>query len=80
MNKEIKAKLISRVGSMKSKADLKSLMENASNIHGDLQPDAEIQKAVKEKMMLFSAADAAARAAKAKPASKGIAKKVAPAV
>ena len=70
MNKEIKTKLISRIGLMKSKSDLKSLMENASNIHGDLAPDAEIQKAVKDKMLVFSVADAAARAAKTKPASK----------
>jgi hypothetical protein len=56
------------------------LMENASNIHGDLAPDVEIQNAVKIKMIAFSAADAAARAAKAKPGAKAAVKKSAPAV
>jgi hypothetical protein len=74
MDKEIKTKLISRIGLMKSKADLKSLMENASNIHGDLQADTEIQKAVKDRMMVLVAADAAAKAVKAKPAPKVAAK------
>lgn len=72
MNKEIKTKLISRIGLMKNKADLKSLMENASNLHADVAPDADIQKAVKDKMMVFSAADAAVRTLKAKPVSKKV--------
>jgi hypothetical protein len=70
VNKETKTKLISRIGLVKSKADLMSLMENAAKLLGDLETDAEIQKAVKDKLQVFGAAAAAARAAKPKPVSK----------
>jgi hypothetical protein len=69
MNSETKTKLISRIALMKNKADLKSLMENASHLHADIDKDVEIQKAVQDKTLLFGMAAAAARAAKAKPAT-----------
>jgi len=70
VNKETKTKLISRIGLVKSKSDLTNLMENAANLLGELETDAEIQKAVKDKLLVFNAAAAAARAAKPKPVSK----------
>ena len=66
MDSATKKKLISRIEVLKSKADLLTLMENASNLYDKIGEDAEIQKVVKETLAKFGAAAAAARAAKAK--------------
>jgi hypothetical protein len=69
MNSERKEKLISRISAVKNKADLKTLLENAVRIHGDLE-NPEIQKAISEAQAGFAREAAAARKKAAAPVSR----------
>ena len=60
MNSERREKLISRIGAVKNKADLKTLLENAVRIHGEID-NPDIQKAIAEAQAVFARDAAAAR-------------------
>jgi hypothetical protein len=60
MNNERKEKLISRISAVKNKADLKTLLENAARLHGEIG-DPDIQNAVIEAKAAFAREAAAAR-------------------
>ena len=60
MTNERKEKLISRISTVKSKADLKTLLENAVRIHGEIE-NPDIQKAIAEAQAGFARIAAAAR-------------------
>lgn len=60
MNSERREKLISRISAVKNKSDLKTLMENAVRLHGEID-NPDIQKAITEAQAGFARAAAAAR-------------------
>lgn len=66
MNSERREKLISRISAVKNKADLKTLLENAVRIHGEID-NPEVQKAIAEAQAVFAREAAAARKKKASP-------------
>lgn len=60
MNNERKEKLISRINAVKNKADLKTLLENAVRLHGEIA-DPDIKNAIVEAQAGFARDAAAAR-------------------
>ena len=66
MNSERREKLISRINAVKNKADLKTLLENAVRIHGEID-NPDVQKAITEAQAAFAREAAAARKKAASP-------------